>query len=307
LLCPRCGELLDPTYEGVSSCLRCEGLWISPATLDAGFGDPRWPAGQALWWRHAIECPECAFEGTATVMTARRSSDVIVDQCPEHGVWLDRGELGRLMGAPAEELEALRARLAVIAPNLEQLVARRERWRTDIEIRRKAALERRHELDDEQRRRAKLGESEQLRFAATAQAATAPTQILPATRRAAGSDPPFASAGPVEDEPAPRIAARRQRLGTLAPAEISAEAAQQVARRMAELGSQRAQTSADVGILQGRLVALEDHIRRLEAQLDETRRYAVSVRTELDGSRTRLRTLDEQLEGAGDAVATTSG
>ena len=307
MLCPRCGELLDPTHEAVSSCLRCEGLWISPATLDAAFTDPRWPAGQALWWRNPIECPECAFEGRATVMTARRSSDVIVDQCPDHGVWLDRGELGRLMGAPADELEALRARLAVIAPDLDQLVARRERWRTGVEIRRKAALERRHELDEEQRRRAKLGESEQLRLAATAQAATAPTQILPATRRAAGSDPPPPSARAIAAGPAPRTAARRQRLGTLAPAEVSAEAAQQAASRMQELGSQRAQTSADVGILQGRLVALEDHIRRLEAQLDETRRYAVSVRAELDGSRTRLRTLDEQLDGPANTSPTTSG
>jgi chromosome segregation ATPase len=76
---------------------------------------------------------------------------------------------------------------------------------------------------------------------------------------------------------------------------------------MQELGCQRAQTSADVGILQGRLVALEDHIRRLEAQLDETRRYAVSVRSELDGSRTRLRTLDEQLDGPANTGPTTSG
>jgi Zn-finger nucleic acid-binding protein len=153
LVCPRCGEMLDRAFEGVSTCPRCEGLWIGPATLDAAFGNPRWPGGQALWWRNAIDCPECAFEGKQTLMSARMSSDVIVDQCGEHGVWLDRGELGRLMGGAVDELEALRERLAVMAPDLEQLVSRREQWRADIETRRKAALDYRRELEAAHRRR----------------------------------------------------------------------------------------------------------------------------------------------------------
>ena len=296
MLCPRCGELLDPTFEGVSSCLRCEGLWVSPAALDAAFGDPRWPAGQTLWWRNSIECPECAFEGMTTLMTARRSSDVIVDQCPAHGIWLDRGELGRLMGAPTNELAALCTRLAAIAPDLERLVARRERWRTDLEIRRKAAIEYRQAIDDEQLRRAKVSASERLRLEAGAQAAVAPTQVLPTARRAGPSEPPPVAAAP-PSEPPPRTAMRRQRLGTqLTPIEISSEAAQQAASRALELGAQRARTSADVELLQSRLVALEDHVRRLEAQLADTRQHTVSIRAELDGARARLRTLDEQLD-----------
>jgi Zn-finger nucleic acid-binding protein len=152
--------MLDRAFEGVSTCLRCEGLWIGPATLDAAFGNPRWPGGQALWWRNAIDCPECAFEGKQTLMSARMSSDVIVDQCAEHGVWLDRGELGRLMGGAVDELEALRERLAVMAPDLEQLVSRREQWRADIETRRKAALDYRRELEAEHRRRSGVTEAE---------------------------------------------------------------------------------------------------------------------------------------------------
>jgi len=105
LLCPRCGEMLERALDGAWSCLRCEGLWIGPAALDAAFGDPRWPPGHAMWWRNSIECPECALEGKATLMTARMSSDVIVDQCADHGVWLDRGELGRLMGLPEKPSE----------------------------------------------------------------------------------------------------------------------------------------------------------------------------------------------------------
>ena len=296
MLCPRCGELLDPTLAGVSSCLRCEGVWVSPAALDAAFGDPRWPVGQTLWWRNSIECPECALEGATTPMTARRSSDVIVDQCPSHGVWLDRGELGRLMGAPTGELAALCARLAAVAPDLERLVARRERWRTDVEIRRKAEIEYRQAIDDEQLRRAKVSASERLRLEAGALAAVAPTQVLPATRRSGPSEPPPFVAAAVAPALAPRTASRRQRLGTqLTPVEISSEAAEQAANRTQDLGAQRARTSADVELLQSRLVALDDHVRRLDAQLADTRQHAVSVRTELDGARVRLRTLDEQL------------
>jgi Zn-finger nucleic acid-binding protein len=289
--------MLDHTFEGVSSCLRCEGLWISPATLDAAFGSATWPPGQTLWWRNSIECPECAFDGTSTLMTARISNDVIVDQCTEHGVWLDRGELGRLMGTPADELEALRARLLRVAPDLEQLVARREQWRVDVEIRRKAALDYRQAVEAEQRRRSEVAESERLRLEAgvkgRTQAATAPTQMLPTTRRAQRSDPPPAK---TTTEIARRQAKRRQSLGTqLTPVVPTKEAEEQAAVRLQELGAQRAQASADVGVLQGRLVALDEHIRRLDAQLADARQHAAAVRDELNAARMRLRALDEQL------------
>ncbi|HET9623291.1 MAG TPA: zf-TFIIB domain-containing protein [Kofleriaceae bacterium] len=152
LLCPRCGELLTRALEGVSSCVRCEGLWIAPATLDAAFGNPRWPVGQTLWWRSTLDCPECAFEGKQTLMTARMANDVLVDQCPDHGLWLDRGELARLMGAAVDDLAALRARLAVVAPDLDKLVARREQWRADLEARRQASAAYRQAIADEHRR-----------------------------------------------------------------------------------------------------------------------------------------------------------
>jgi Zn-finger nucleic acid-binding protein len=284
--------MLDPTLEGISTCLRCEGIWIAPATLDAAFGSPRWPAGQTLWWRTPIECPDCAFDGVSTLMTTRMSSDVIVDQCAQHGVWLDRGELGRLMGAGSDELEALRARLAVIAPDLEQLVARREKWRTDVEIRRKAALERQQAAELE-RRRNKVTESERVRLReeARGRAATADTQVLPTTPMPGRALPVAPS------EPAQPVAKRRQRLGTqLTPVAMSTEAAQQAASRRQQIDAERAQLSADVALLEGRVTALDDHVSRLEAQLDDARHHADSVRGELDAARERLRMLDEQLE-----------
>jgi Zn-finger nucleic acid-binding protein len=268
--------MLDRAFEGVSSCLRCEGLWIAPATLDAAFGNPRWPSGTTLWWRNSVECPECAFEGKTTLMAARLSNDVLVDQCPEHGVWLDRGELGRLMGGATDELAALRDRLAVRAPDLEKLVARREQWRADIETRRKAALDYRQALEAEHRHRAEIAEAERAHReldARTVAASPPPPQALPAARpRPARAEPSAPAADPVE-------------------------AARRAAQHRQQLGTQRAQASAEVARLQDRLVALRDHVRRLDAELAETRGRADGVQHELDAARARLRTLDGQLDG----------
>ena len=268
--------MLDRAFEGVSSCLRCEGLWIAPATLDAAFGNPHWPEGNTLWWRNSIECPECAFEGKVTLMAARLSNDVLVDQCPEHGVWLDRGELGRLMGAGPDELAALRDRLAVMAPDLGQLVARREKWRADLETRRKAALDYRQALEEEHRRRTGIAEAERERLDTEdrhrATAGVAPTQ---------------------EMQPLARPAARPQPLPPLADAN---DGVRRAAQRRQALGTERAQTSAEVARLQGRLDALQDHVRRLDAELTDTRQHAAGVQHELDAARARLRMLDDQLD-----------
>lgn len=287
--------MLDNVLDGVSACLRCEGVWVSPATLDPAFVAPRWAEGKA-WWRTPIDCPECAFEGVTRVLTPLVSRDVIVDHCPEHGAWLDRGELGRLMGTVSDEPEALRARLTAIAPDLEQLVARREKWRTDVEIRRKAAIDSRQALEEDQRRRAKQSESERVRLESESRAATADTQVLPAGGRLRQrTDPPPPK---TPSEVAQRAAKRRQTIDTqLAPVAVSTEAAEQAAERRKEIVTQRSQAADDVGLLQGRLVALEDHLHRLEGQVEETRQHAVGVRHELETARTRLRALDEQLDG----------
>ena len=60
LLCPRCGEMLERVFDAVRTCLRCEGVWIATVTLERAFGDPKWPRGSSMWWRNALECPECA-------------------------------------------------------------------------------------------------------------------------------------------------------------------------------------------------------------------------------------------------------
>lgn len=160
LLCPRCGELLERAFEAVLTCLRCEGLWIATVTLEKAFGDPKWPRGPAMWWRNALECPECASEGETQTLTAVQAGDVVVDRCAAHGLWLDRTELFRLMGGRAADaggvspdLAALRAHLDVADVDLEGLVRRRDAWRSDLGLRRKAAVEYRAWLEAEQRRR----------------------------------------------------------------------------------------------------------------------------------------------------------
>ncbi len=142
LQCPRCGEVLDRLYEGVSVCPRCQGAWIVQATLDTAFGNPRWPPGQGMWWQDELDCPECAAAGRRSKMSARSSNEVVVDACAIHGLWLDRGELGRLMSlaTDADELLELRRRIADVA-DPDGLRRRRQSFRAELEASRRKADE----------------------------------------------------------------------------------------------------------------------------------------------------------------------
>lgn len=134
--CPRCGERLEEALEGVQACTRCAGLWIENAVLEIAFGTPRWPPGASAWWRVELACPMCALEGKANDLVPFVCGDVLVDRCSDHGLWLDAGELGRLMNEPAsEELEALRRKLGAPADVQAQLVARREAQRRQWQAR----------------------------------------------------------------------------------------------------------------------------------------------------------------------------
>jgi Zn-finger nucleic acid-binding protein len=138
LQCPRCSEALDRAFTGVAVCPRCQGAWIEQATLDTAFGNPRWPPGQDVWWQDDLECPECAAVGARSKLSARSSNGVMVDACSAHGVWLDRGELGRLMSlaTDADELLELRRRIAAVA-DPDGLRRRRQAWRAEIEAQRR--------------------------------------------------------------------------------------------------------------------------------------------------------------------------
>ena len=110
--CPRCGLWLSAQeYEGekVSFCSTCWGYWLTRIQLDSivnkvhykfseyereavlrtmtreGDADRQGSEGQV------VNCPEC---GKAMERKRYESGcPVKIDECPEHGIWLDTGEI----------------------------------------------------------------------------------------------------------------------------------------------------------------------------------------------------------------------
>jgi Zn-finger nucleic acid-binding protein len=132
--------MLEAVVPGVSVCPRCEGIWVTAHTLDLAFGNPRWPESHAMWWHNELACPECLFDGTTTIMDARSANDVHLDRCPTHGLWLDRGELGRVMATGSDELAELLRRIEATV-DVEQLAERRQQWQSELRTREHAAGE----------------------------------------------------------------------------------------------------------------------------------------------------------------------
>lgn len=107
LPCPACAApMAAHALAGIalSSCGRCEGLWVPDGHLErllegAGGGElaPRVrggnPTRQAVAYRR---CPEC--ETQMQRRNFQRSSGVIVDVCRTHGTWLDADELEQIAG-----------------------------------------------------------------------------------------------------------------------------------------------------------------------------------------------------------------
>ena len=112
LLCPRCKDALQPLLLGATSvreCAACGGVWVDPQTLQtlcdvrevhAGVVSAlaaRVPANSALpdTVRY-VPCPRC--QKLMNRVNFSKSSGVIMDVCKTDGVWLDRGELQRVVG-----------------------------------------------------------------------------------------------------------------------------------------------------------------------------------------------------------------
>lgn len=110
--CPRCAEPLEALRLGTTTlreCAACGGLWVDPATLQT-LSDSReqQAAVASALAAHVptrdtapdtvryIRCPQCAK--VMNRVNFARSSGVIMDVCKVHGIWLDRGELRRVVG-----------------------------------------------------------------------------------------------------------------------------------------------------------------------------------------------------------------
>lgn len=126
LACPRCGRPLSDSTGKVATCPGCHGVWLPAPVISELFGDEDWPRGTPMWWHSKLACPQCAraASGEPPLMLARSVGGVFVDRCASHGVWLDAGEVGRVVALPgvhdAEVLGALRARLqgAEVLPSM---------------------------------------------------------------------------------------------------------------------------------------------------------------------------------------------
>ena len=110
--CPRCRQPMQALRLGTTEaheCAACGGLWVDPLSLQRLSDQREERAGvvSVLAARvpaaavppdviRYIPCPRC------TKLMNRKnfagSSGVILDVCAKHGVWLDRGELERVLG-----------------------------------------------------------------------------------------------------------------------------------------------------------------------------------------------------------------
>lgn len=148
LPCPRCAETMAALTLGdvaVRECAACGGLWLDPATLQrlcdarerhaeiTGMLAARTPSAAAPDTVRYVPCPSC--RKLMNRVNFARTSGVIMDVCRTHGVWLDRGELERVVGfvdggglaaarehdrmraAEEERLRALQRRLATPVAN----------------------------------------------------------------------------------------------------------------------------------------------------------------------------------------------
>lgn len=106
--CPECGVELT-RYEGRDKwrCMSCAGALLGQAELQIEL-----PAQDAVSERPRA-CPMCKTE-----MRAVQLGDLMLDRCARDGlVWFDRGELGKLRTALAEEPEGWIQRWAAVVRN----------------------------------------------------------------------------------------------------------------------------------------------------------------------------------------------
>lgn len=112
LKCPRCREPMQAlrlVATTARECGACGGLWLSPESLQTLSDGREARAGvvSVLAARvptvstppdvvRYVPCPRC--EKLMNRKNFAQSSGVVLDVCGKHGVWLDRGELERVLG-----------------------------------------------------------------------------------------------------------------------------------------------------------------------------------------------------------------
>jgi Zn-finger nucleic acid-binding protein len=107
--CPRCQLDLTRVSSVIEAdlCSECEGLWLSREALERCLTLPReYLRNSPLWVSleadhpdvpldPLISCPSCEKQMERHYYDGKSST--VVDACPEHGVWLDDGELSKIL------------------------------------------------------------------------------------------------------------------------------------------------------------------------------------------------------------------
>jgi Zn-finger nucleic acid-binding protein len=153
--CPRCsGELRVRMLESVTAieCGKCQGLWIAVEALEAicsgararvapsptpvrGKPSVRGEERSAPELQGYIPCLSCG-----ELMFRRRfqreglASGVVIDQCGDHGIWLDHEELQRIVAFLESGAAKARAGRSTDVPSIEALM------RSEIQRERKRKL-----------------------------------------------------------------------------------------------------------------------------------------------------------------------
>lgn len=110
--CPNCdGKLSEEKYEGVEIdvCSSCKGSWLDEGEIsqiieikEVKFSSDFTKevlrsefAGIPKVETDTIKkCPHCS--GPMTAVNFAYSSGIVIDRCPEHGIWLDHTELEKI-------------------------------------------------------------------------------------------------------------------------------------------------------------------------------------------------------------------
>jgi Zn-finger nucleic acid-binding protein len=104
--CPECRiPLVVVEREGIEIdwCLECRGMWFDEGELEL-LGEK---AGRSLevedlgpdegWTKGQRRCPRCPRRMSSLNAELPDGDVVEIDRCVDHGFWLDRGELGKIL------------------------------------------------------------------------------------------------------------------------------------------------------------------------------------------------------------------
>lgn len=113
--CPNCSDTLI-TLEfdriEVDYCTGCEGIWLDSGEMKtllerSGAQDPHLVTVECMTGKESVrKCPICT-KGMEKVLMGK-ANPVLLDECADHGLWFDRGELKKALAAGGEETEDLR-------------------------------------------------------------------------------------------------------------------------------------------------------------------------------------------------------